>query len=85
MSKRSWIEEQCFRMCSAEGVECICRKLNNEALERSLKDVRYSCQDDCKPEVSSIVNPNLDIDPTQIHDAIEEVVCEPTSKTEEET
>lgn len=40
MSKRSWIEEQCFRMCSSESVECTCRKLNNEALERSLKDVR---------------------------------------------
>jgi hypothetical protein len=26
MSKRSWIEDQCFRMCSSESVECTCLK-----------------------------------------------------------
>lgn len=50
MSKRSWIEEQCFRICSAEGVECKCKadcKAKTDLIVRS--DI--VAQDHIEPEV----------------------------------
>lgn len=57
MSKRSWIEEQCFRICSAEGVECIClkearNKHTGSSQEDFLKEEDIIAQDHVEPEVT---------------------------------
>lgn len=55
MSKRSWIEEQCFRMCSAEGVECLCLKdIKNKHTGSSFEKFYQEeivAQDHIEPEV----------------------------------
>lgn len=73
MSKRSWMEDQCFRMCSAEGVECICLK------EIRNKHTGSSMDEFMKAE-------GIEIDPTKIHDAIEgEAIMTPKQRNEDDT
>lgn len=71
MSKRSWIEEQCFRICSAEGVECTCLK------QARNKHTGSSMDEFMKSE-------GIEIDPTKIHDAIDESVVVPKQRNEDE-
>lgn len=49
MSKRSWIEEQCFRICSAEGVDCVCLARAREATKELKTEI--VAQDHIEPEV----------------------------------
>lgn len=41
MSKRGWLEQQCFRICSAEGVECKClAEIRNRHTGSSFEEFR---------------------------------------------
>lgn len=55
MAKRSWMEEQCFRMCSSESVECIClREARNKHTGSSFEKFYQEeivAQDHIEPEV----------------------------------